>query len=76
MPDVEGPGLGGGPHLSPPTGRLVALWPPSIGSVGPGEAGSAVTPPSQGELDAIFPPIADYAFLSDCENTCLIAPTS
>jgi GH15 family glucan-1,4-alpha-glucosidase len=21
-----------------------------------------------------FPPIADYAFLSDCENTCLIAP--
>ncbi len=22
-----------------------------------------------------FPPIADYAFLSDCENTCLIAPS-
>ena len=21
-----------------------------------------------------FPPIADYAFLSDCENSCLIAP--
>ena len=21
-----------------------------------------------------FPPIADYAFLSDCESTCLIAP--
>ena len=20
-----------------------------------------------------FPPIADYAFLSDCENTCLIS---
>ena len=26
-------------------------------------------------LDAIFPAIADYAFLSDCENNCLIAPT-
>ena len=23
---------------------------------------------------SVFPPIADYAFLSDCENTCLIAP--
>jgi alpha,alpha-trehalase len=22
----------------------------------------------------VFPPIADYAFLSDCENTCLVAP--
>ena len=22
-----------------------------------------------------FPPIADYAFLSDCENTCLISAT-
>ena len=22
-----------------------------------------------------FPPIADYAFLSDCESTCLIAPS-
>jgi GH15 family glucan-1,4-alpha-glucosidase len=28
-----------------------------------------------GGLEAIFPPIADYAFLSDCENTCLVAPT-
>jgi GH15 family glucan-1,4-alpha-glucosidase len=26
-------------------------------------------------LEANFPPIADYSFLSDCENTCLIAPT-
>ena len=22
-----------------------------------------------------FPPIADYAFLSDCETSCLIAPS-
>ncbi len=26
-------------------------------------------------LESNFPPIADYAFLSDCENTCLVAPT-
>jgi GH15 family glucan-1,4-alpha-glucosidase len=26
-------------------------------------------------LESNFPPIADYALLSDCENTCLIAPT-
>jgi GH15 family glucan-1,4-alpha-glucosidase len=26
-------------------------------------------------LQTVFPPIADYAFLSDCENTCLVAPT-
>jgi GH15 family glucan-1,4-alpha-glucosidase len=26
-----------------------------------------------GEVDT-FPPIADYAFLSDCENNCLVAP--
>lgn len=31
--------------------------------------------PSQDSLESLFPPIADYAFLSDCENTCLIAPT-
>jgi GH15 family glucan-1,4-alpha-glucosidase len=26
-------------------------------------------------LNALFPPIAEYAFLSDCENSCLVAPT-
>ncbi|HEV2426809.1 MAG TPA: glycoside hydrolase family 15 protein, partial [Acidimicrobiales bacterium] len=26
-------------------------------------------------LEANFPPIADYAFLSDCQTTCLVAPT-
>ena len=31
--------------------------------------------PNQDTLETIFPPIADYAFLSDCENSCLIAPT-
>jgi len=25
--------------------------------------------------ETIFPAISDYAFLSDCENTCLVAPT-
>jgi len=38
----------------------------NVGSNGP-EAGP--------RLDAIFPAIADYAFLSDCENNCLISPT-
>jgi GH15 family glucan-1,4-alpha-glucosidase len=34
-----------------------------------------VTPDSAapGEVDT-FPPIADYGFLSDCENNCLVAP--
>ena len=62
-------------HLSAPTGRLVPLRP--IERPEPeGEPGSA--PPgllSLSSLEAIFPPIADYAFLSDCENTCLVAPT-
>jgi GH15 family glucan-1,4-alpha-glucosidase len=31
--------------------------------------------PNQDSLETLFPPIADYAFLSDCENTALIAPT-
>ena len=31
--------------------------------------------PNQDTLETNFPPIADYAFLSDCENSCLIAPT-
>ena len=30
---------------------------------------------SSGALRNPFPPIADYAFLSDCETTCLIAPS-
>jgi alpha,alpha-trehalase len=39
------------------------------------ETGSLRTsrPPLAGH--SAFPPIADYAFLSDCENTCLIAPS-
>ncbi len=32
-------------------------------------------PPDQIPLATLFPPIADYAFLSDCENSCLVAPT-
>src|SRR3979409_1833296 len=41
------------------------------------EAPFTVTAPvpdvSSGSLRNPFPPIADYAFLSDCENTCLIS---
>ena len=29
--------------------------------------------PTTGQQRSPFPPIADYAFLSDCENTCLIS---
>jgi GH15 family glucan-1,4-alpha-glucosidase len=31
--------------------------------------------PDVDNLESNFPPIADYAFLSDCEASCLIAPT-
>ncbi len=32
-------------------------------------------PPIHDSLATNFPTIADYAFLSDCENSCLVAPT-
>lgn len=42
-------------------------------------SGDARTTPRGTEPDlpgpGVFPPIADYAFLSDCENTALIAPS-
>jgi hypothetical protein len=66
-------------HLPEPTGKLVTLRPPQdpntpagLGQI-PHAAWGSLRQPG---LDAVFPPIADYAFLSDCENTCLIAPTS
>lgn len=31
--------------------------------------------PHQWSLASTFPPIADYAFLSDCTNSCLVAPS-
>src|ERR671921_30227 len=34
----------------------------------------AVMTPAQQWARSPFPPIADYAFLSDCEVTCLVAP--
>ena len=62
-------------HLSAPTGRLVPLRPiePPEPEGEPGSAPLGLL--SQSSLEAIFPPIADYAFLSDCENTCLVSPT-
>ena len=33
-----------------------------------------MTEPAEGPPDQSFPPIADYGFLSDCENNCLVAP--
>src|ERR1039458_8932662 len=62
-------------HLVAPTGRLVPLRP--VGRPEPERAAGSAPPAflGLGSLEAIFPPIADYAFLSDCENTCLVAPT-
>lgn len=56
------------PPAPVPAGRLVALRPGAGGGL-PREPGNRHL------IEAIFPPIADYAFLSDCENTCLVAPT-
>src|SRR5690349_6321084 len=39
----------------------------------PLENTTAMLPPQQWARSP-FPPIADYAFLSDCETTCLVAP--
>jgi GH15 family glucan-1,4-alpha-glucosidase len=60
-------------HLSPPGAKLVALR-PAAGGAGLQQAPMSA-PPGRGGLEDIFPPITDYAFLSDCENTCLLAPT-
>lgn len=48
------------------------------GSAGPAAARPSdrvPTVPDHHDLEANFPPIADYAFLSDCDTTCLVAPT-
>ncbi|MDE3081999.1 MAG: glycoside hydrolase family 15 protein [Acidobacteriota bacterium] len=47
------------------------VLPPLIGS----NSVSGVLIPDAGRVDAAaaFPPIADYAFLSDCETSCLVA---
>ncbi len=62
-------------HLpKPATGRLEALHvapSPTVAAPPP----TSLVPPTTGSPETIFPPIADYAFLSDCENTCLISPT-
>ncbi|MDE3064388.1 MAG: glycoside hydrolase family 15 protein [Acidobacteriota bacterium] len=52
-------------------GKRVALTSPRSQVV----PADLLSPPYQVPLETIFPPIADYAFLSDCENSCLIAPT-
>lgn len=67
-------GAGDTSRLSPPGGKLVSLRPPENGRGGAQSARPGI-PRRRGELEDVFPPIADYAFLSDCENTCLVAPT-
>ncbi len=41
----------------------------------PSVTGQPATAPIDGRISDAFPNIADYAFLSDCENNCLIAPS-
>ncbi|HEU0189728.1 MAG TPA: glycoside hydrolase family 15 protein [Mycobacterium sp.] len=60
----------------------MVLQTPSTGTQGASEPHErtplSVTAPvpytAAAQLRNPFPPIADYAFLSDCENTCLISP--
>ena len=44
-----------------------------IGEEPPFTATAPVPYVPSGPLRNAFPPIADYGFLSDCENTCLIS---
>jgi GH15 family glucan-1,4-alpha-glucosidase len=63
-------------HLAPPGPHLVALRPDETPP--PRRTPShprALDLEYDHAIEAIFPPIADYALLSDCENTCLVAPT-
>ncbi|HSN03276.1 MAG TPA: glycoside hydrolase family 15 protein, partial [Acidimicrobiales bacterium] len=50
------------------------LLPPVIGS---NAVGGVLVPGvnARDPLERRFPPIADYAFLSDCETNCLVAPS-
>jgi GH15 family glucan-1,4-alpha-glucosidase len=61
----------------PPVGHLVTLPVPGDGA--PGDTSPELQPAfgsvGGNQLEENFPPIANYAFLSDCENTCLVAPT-
>jgi GH15 family glucan-1,4-alpha-glucosidase len=64
-----------GSRLSPPGRKLVTLRPTAEDLARLGTSTAPPLPPGQKGLQESFPPVADYAFLSDCENTCLVAPT-
>ncbi len=55
----------------------IVLWPRRPQPLQNSRLGEAAMrgSPNQDTLETIFPLIADYAFLSDCVNSCLIAPT-
>ncbi|HUX03960.1 MAG TPA: glycoside hydrolase family 15 protein [Acidimicrobiales bacterium] len=57
--------------------RLAGIHPLRSASPGPSRLTdpTLLVRPNQEALETIFPPIADYAFLSDCENSVLVAPT-
>ena len=55
--------------------RLDPLWAPSSADLRALRDPSVYHEPSPVALESTFPPIGEYAFLSDCENTCLVSPT-
>lgn len=71
-PPVGGPGpSAAGPRLLPPISPDGRAEPDGLDEDGGMAAQIAAMMPSTEP----FPNIADYAFLSDCENNCLIAPS-
>jgi GH15 family glucan-1,4-alpha-glucosidase len=46
----------------------------SVGKAHPEFESQALPPSEENRTVSDFPPIAEYAFLSDCEDSCLIAP--
>jgi GH15 family glucan-1,4-alpha-glucosidase len=48
---------------------------PAVNGDGHREQPRPATTPVGAHTESVFPPIADYAFLSDCEINCLIAPS-
>ncbi len=64
-------------HSARTLDNKIGLWPRRPQQIFAARVGGAGLTgiPNQETLETIFPPIADYAFLSDCENSLLVAPT-
>ncbi len=64
-----------GPALGPPGPAAVLPHPAAGAAAGPADPAPGMPPVTHGAVPSPFPPIADYAFLSDCEVTALVAPS-